>query len=215
MKVEVMSDILKANDVLANEIREFLKKNGVISFNIMGSPGSGKTAILERVIPMLPDEIKPAVIEGDIATTNDAERIARTGVFATQINTRGACHLDAAMVLSAIRKIDLDKVNLLFIENVGNLVCPSSFDIGENRRIVVSSISEGDDKPVKYPVMFKGVSLVILNKIDLMELSDFDEESFVKGLRKINPDAEVLKVSAKTGEGFEKLVSWVKDHIAG
>jgi len=215
MKVEVMSDILKANDLLANEIRELLKANGVTSFNIMGSPGSGKTSILERLIPMLPEKIRPAVIEGDIATTNDAERIAKTGVFATQINTRGACHLDAAMVKAAIQKIELDKINLLFIENVGNLVCPSGFDIGESKRIVVSSVSEGDDKPIKYPVMFKGVSLVILNKIDLMELSDFDEESFTKGLKKINPGATVLKVSAKTGEGFEELVRWVKENIAG
>ena len=209
MKVNVMSDILKANDLLARDIKDFLKQKGVVSWNIMGSPGSGKTSILERLITMLPDTVKTAVIEGDLATSNDAERIAKTGAQSTQINTDGACHLDAAMIRTALDAIDLDKITLLFIENVGNLVCPAGFNLGETGRIIVSSTAEGDDKPEKYPSMFKTGDLILINKTDLLDNTNFNMDVFKRGMKKIKPEAEMIAVSAADGTGFEKLLDWV------
>ncbi len=213
MKVNVMTDILKANDLLAQDIKEMLEKKRIVSWNIMGSPGSGKTAILERLIPMLPSNVKAAVIEGDLATSRDAERIARTGVQSTQINTNGGCHLDAAMVRSALKKIDLDGICLLFIENVGNLVCPAGFSLGETGRIVISSITEGDDKPEKYPSMFRTANLILLNKIDLISHTDFNIDTFARGMKKINPEADTLLVSAKDGSGLSELLKWVVSRL--
>jgi len=209
MKVNVMSDILKANDLLAQDIEELLKKKQIVSWNIMGSPGSGKTSILERLIPMLPGDVKAAVIEGDLATSRDAERIAKTGVQSTQINTQGACHLDAAMVRTALEKIDLDDISILFIENVGNLICPAGFSLGETGRIIVSSITEGDDKPEKYPSMFKNAHVVLLNKIDLKSQTNFLIDNFTREMKKINPQADIMQVSATNGSGFTELVNWV------
>ena len=209
MKVNVMSDILKANDLLAQDIKELLKKKQIVSWNIMGSPGSGKTSILERLIPMLPGDVKAAVIEGDLATSRDAERIAKTGVQSTQINTKGACHLDAAMVRTALEKIDLDDISILFIENVGNLICPAGFSLGETGRIIVSSITEGDDKPEKYPSMFKNAHVVLLNKIDLISQTNFRIDSFTREMKKINPQADIMQVSATNGSGFTEFVNWV------
>lgn len=209
MKVNVMSDILKANDLLAQDIKELLKKKQIVSWNIMGSPGSGKTSILERLIPMLPGDVKAAVIEGDLATSRDAERIAKTGVQSTQINTQGACHLDAAMVRTALEKIDLDNISILFIENVGNLICPAGFSLGETGRIIVSSITEGDDKPEKYPSMFKNAHVVLLNKIDLKSQTNFLIDNFTREMKKINPQADIMQVSATNGSGFTELVNWV------
>ncbi len=209
MKVNVMSDILKANDLLAQDIKEMLKKKQIVSWNIMGSPGSGKTSILERLIPMLPGDVKAAVIEGDLATSRDAERIAKTGVQSTQINTQGACHLDAAMVRTALEKIDLDDISILFIENVGNLICPAGFSLGETGRIIVSSITEGDDKPEKYPSMFKNAHVVLLNKIDLKSQTNFRIDNFTREMKKINPQADIMQISATNGSGFTELVNWV------
>jgi len=213
MKVNVMSDILKANDLLARDIREMLERRRIVSWNVMGSPGSGKTSVLEKLIPLLPRTVKSAVIEGDLATSRDAERIAKIGIQTTQINTRGACHLDAAMVRSAIERIELDNLKLLFIENVGNLVCPAEFALGETGRIIVSSITEGDDKPIKYPSMFKTAQLVFLNKIDLLEQTDFSTANFTKGLKRINPKAELLEGSARDGKGMNELVKWIVDRL--
>jgi hydrogenase nickel incorporation protein HypB len=213
MKVNVMSDILKANDLLARDIREMLERRRIVSWNVMGSPGSGKTSVLEKLIPLLPRTVKSAVIEGDLATSRDAERIAKIGIQTTQINTRGACHLDAAMVRSAIERIELDNLKLLFIENVGNLVCPAEFALGETGRIIVSSITEGDDKPIKYPSMFKTAQLVLLNKIDLLGQTDFSTANFTKGLKRINPKAELLEVSARDGKGMNELVKWIVDRL--
>jgi len=213
MKVNVMSDILKANDLLARDIENLLIEKKIMSWNIMGSPGAGKTALLEKLIPMLPAQTAAAVIEGDLATSNDAERIARTGVQSAQINTNGACHLDAAMVRSAIDTLNLDGIAILFIENVGNLVCPSSFQLGEQGRIVVSSITEGDDKPEKYPSMFKKADLVLLNKIDMMQHTNFNMDNFHKGMSSTNPDASVILVSAVTGEGFDQLLDWILQRL--
>jgi hydrogenase nickel incorporation protein HypB len=208
MKVNVMSDILKANDLLAKDIQDLLKKKKIVSWNIMGSPGSGKTSILERLLPMFPENIRAAVIEGDIATSRDAERIARTGAQAAQINTNGACHLDAAMIRSALGSIDLEDLSILFIENVGNLVCPAGFSLGETGRIIVSSVTEGDDKPEKYPSMFKTGDLILLNKVDLIEHTNFSMDNFTRGMKKINSKAVTLAVSATDGTGFEELRDW-------
>ena len=208
MKVNVMSDILKANDLLAKDIQDLLKKKKIVSWNIMGSPGSGKTSILERLIPMFPENIRVAVIEGDIATSRDAERVARTGAQAAQINTNGACHLDAAMIRSALGSIDLEDLSILFIENVGNLVCPAGFSLGETGRIIVSSVTEGDDKPEKYPSMFKTGDLILLNKVDLIEHTNFSMDNFTRGMKKINSQAVTLTVSATDGTGFEELRDW-------
>lgn len=208
MKVNVMSDILKANDLLAKDIQDLLKKKKIVSWNIMGSPGSGKTSILERLIPMFPENIRAAVIEGDIATSRDAERVARTGAQAAQINTNGACHLDAAMIRSALGSIDLEDLSILFIENVGNLVCPAGFSLGETGRIIVSSVTEGDDKPEKYPSMFKTGDLILLNKVDLIEHTNFSMDNFTRGMKKINSQAVTLTVSATDGTGFEELRDW-------
>jgi len=208
MKVNVMSDILKANDLLAKDIQDLLKKKKIVSWNIMGSPGSGKTSILERLLPMFPENIRAAVIEGDIATSRDAERVARTGAQAAQINTNGACHLDAAMIRSALGSIDLEDLSILFIENVGNLVCPAGFSLGETGRIIVSSVTEGADKPEKYPSMFKTGDLILLNKVDLIEHTNFSMDNFTRGMKKINSQAVTLTVSATDGTGFEELRDW-------
>jgi hydrogenase nickel incorporation protein HypB len=213
MKVDVMTDILKANDLLAQDIRELLQKKGVVSWNIMGSPGSGKTSVLERLIPMLPEGVNAAVIEGDLATSKDAERIAKTGAQSTQINTNGACHLDAAMIRTALNQVNLDTISVLFIENVGNLVCPSGFALGETGRIIVSSITEGDDKPEKYPAMFKTASIVLINKMDIHAQTNFNVNVFTGGLKKINSQADIIQVSATDGSGFQELVDWVKDKL--
>ena len=215
MKVNVMSDILKANDLLAQDIRTMLEKKGIVSWNVMGSPGSGKTSVLERLIPMLRKTAEVAVIEGDLATSKDAERIAKTGVQSVQINTKGGCHLDAAMVRSALAKIDLEGLKALFIENVGNLVCPSEFSLGETGRIIVSSITEGDDKPEKYPSMFRTGDLVLLNKMDLITFTNFDPNAFKRGLKKVNPRAVVLPISASDGMGFSELLDWIAGRLEG
>jgi len=212
MKINVMSDILKANDLLARDIERLLKSKSIVAWNIMGSPGSGKTTVLEAMIPRLPAKMKAAVIEGDIATSKDAERIAKTGAQSTQINTDGACHLDAAMVRSALDSLDLDAVSIIFIENVGNLVCPAGFALGEKGRIIVSSVTEGEDKPEKYPSMFKTADLVVLNKVDLIEGSTFNLEEFRKGMEATNPDADIIHVSALKGTGIDDLINWIARH---
>lgn len=213
MKVNVMSDILKANDLLARDIENLLHEKNIVSWNIMGSPGAGKTALLEKLIPMLPEDVRAAVIEGDLATSKDAERIAKTGVQSAQINTNGACHLDAAMVRSAIDTLMLDGISLLFIENVGNLVCPSGFRLGERGRIIVSSITEGDDKPEKYPSMFRTADLVVLNKMDLQKATNFSMDNFKRGMTGTNPNATIIPVSAVTGSGFEELLDWIVQRL--
>jgi hydrogenase nickel incorporation protein HypB len=213
MKINVMSDILKANDLLAADIRKLLRERGITSWNMMGSPGAGKTAILEKLIPMLPKEYRAAVIEGDLETSKDAERIVRTGVQSAQINTNGACHLDAAMIRSALEEIEIDEISILFIENVGNLVCPAGFSLGESGRIIVSSITEGDDKPEKYPSMFKTADLVLVNKMDIIESTNFRMEIFMKGMKKVNQNATILPVSAVDGTGFDDTLRWLLSYV--
>ena len=214
MKIQVMSDILKANDLLARDIEKLLREKGVVAWNIMGSPGAGKTALLEKLIPMLPENVRSAVIEGDLATSNDAQRIARTGAQSTQINTNGACHLDAAMVRTAIDSLELDGVSILFIENVGNLVCPSSFQLGENGRIIVTSITEGDDKPSKYPVVFHNARVALVTKVDLIEHTDFSMEAATRDMLASNPDLRILPVSARTGQGMDAWLELIEQEAA-
>ncbi|MBD3169460.1 MAG: hydrogenase nickel incorporation protein HypB [candidate division Zixibacteria bacterium] len=202
MKLVVSKDILKVNDKIAEIIGEKLENRGVMAVNILGSPGCGKTALIEALVKNAGDRFKFAVIEGDLATSRDAERIEKLNVPAVQINTGGGCHLDANMVLTALDDLDLDYVDVLLIENVGNLVCPAAFKLGERKRFAALSVPEGDDKVAKYPTMFQSVDAVVVNKIDLMAYLDFDIRRVENDLSKLAPGLKPLLVSAKTGEGI-------------
>lgn len=208
MKIEIVKNILDANDQVALLNRELFDNLKVFTINIMASPGAGKTSFILETIPRL--DAPSAVIEGDVASSIDSERIAEFGIPVVQINTGGNCHLEATMTREAVKKLSLDGVRYLFIENVGNLICPASFDLGEHIRIAISSVPEGDDKPYKYPGLFSRVDAVILNKIDLMPYVDFDLERFRKGIIAINRSAKIFLVSCKTKEGIEALVDWLK-----
>jgi len=208
-KVNIETDILSANRLLAERNRGFFEAAGLFTVNLMSSPGSGKTTFLERTITDLKEKIGFYVIEGDQQTLNDAKRIEATGVPAIQVNTGNGCHLDADMVNQAVKKLDIVKGSVLMIENVGNLVCPSLFDLGEKRRIVVMSVTEGEDKPLKYPTMFQSASLCIINKTDLLPYLDYDLEKALEYGRMVNSNLEFIKVSAKTGEGMEQWYSWL------
>lgn len=210
MKIPVVRKILEANDHMADELKKTLAAHQILCLNLMSSPGAGKTTLLEQTLRGLSADMTMAVIEGDVQTTNDAERIAATGAQAIQINTDGACHLDSAMVQEAVKQTDLKALDILFIENVGNLVCPAAFNVGEDFKITLLSLPEGDDKPEKYPSMFARSQLLLINKIDLLPYMDFDLERASKAARTINPDIEVLTVSAKTGEGMDEWYTWLK-----
>ena len=207
-RLKVEEDILARNDALAGVNRRMLAHAGTFAVNLMSSPGSGKTTLLVRTLRAL--EGRPvAVIEGDQQTDLDAQRIEATGVKAVQINTGKGCHLDAAMVASALQRLPLEKGGLLFIENVGNLVCPASFDLGEHRKVVVVSVTEGEDKPLKYPDMFAVADLVLVNKIDLLPHLDFDLAQLEANVQRVRRGVPVLRVSAKTGEGFAAWLGWL------
>jgi hydrogenase nickel incorporation protein HypB len=209
--VEVLQGLLAANDHQAAHNREHFARHGVNAINLMSSPGAGKTALLEATIDALGREMSFAVIEGDLETENDAERIRAKGVKAFQISTGSACHLDAHMVHNALHELDLDGVDVLFIENVGNLVCPASFDLGQHANVALLSTPEGDDKPAKYPVMFRAADLVVISKSDLLPvLEDFDPAYAEKCLRELASEAPLLEVSAKTGAGMQGWVDWIK-----
>ncbi|MFH1625397.1 MAG: hydrogenase nickel incorporation protein HypB [Pseudomonadota bacterium] len=209
MKVRIVKDILAANDTIAEGNRLLFKENGIFVLNLMSSPGAGKTTLLEKTISALKDEVKIGVIEGDIQTELDAERIRKKGVDVVQINTGGACHLDGNMVHQALGKLDLAKIDLLFIENVGNLVCPAEFRIGEDMKITMLSITEGDDKPLKYPLMFHESQVLIINKIDLLPYCDCDLERLKQNSLKINPDLNIFEISCKTESGLPRWYSWL------
>ena len=181
--------------------------------DLMGSPGCGKTTLLEKTMQALKDDINMAVIEGDLFTSKDADRIDRYGVPVVQINTAGGCHLDAPMIKKAIENIDLDKLDLLVIENVGNLVCPAEFDIGEQKRAVVLSITEGDDKPMKYPLMFKLASIVLLNKTDILKFCNFNLDGATEDIKTLNPGVEVLPVSCSLGDGLKPWLDWLREMV--
>ncbi|RJQ04649.1 MAG: hydrogenase accessory protein HypB [Bacillota bacterium] len=213
MKVKLARDILKANDLLAENLRGRLADQGIVSVNLVGSPGSGKTTLLERTLEHL-GELRASVIEGDIATALDAERIEQKGVPVVQINTDGTCHLDANMILGALDELDLARTDLLFIENVGNLVCPAGWDLGEDLRAVVASVTEGDEKPRKYPRIFEKASACVLNKVDLLPYVVFDLERFRKDVSLLNPEAPVFLVSATDGTGVAEWTNWLEAKLA-
>ena len=203
-------DILMKNDLAAARNRGFLEARKIRSFNLVSSPGSGKTTLLENTIRMLGDDLNIQVIEGDQQTTHDADRIAATGARAVQVNTGKGCHLDAEMIQLAIQKLDPETGSLLFIENVGNLVCPSMFDLGEQKRVVIISVTEGDDKPIKYPDMFATSDICIINKIDLLPYVQFNTLKMKDYARQVNHHLEFFEVSATTGEGMDEWCDWLK-----
>jgi hydrogenase nickel incorporation protein HypB len=213
--VEVLKGLLDANDHEASHNREHFARHNVLAINLMSSPGAGKTALLEATIEALGDDVKVAVVEGDLETENDAERIRAKGVPAIQISTGSACHLDAHMVHHALHDLELDDVDVLFIENVGNLVCPASFDLGQHINVALLSTPEGDDKPAKYPVMFRAADLILVTKSDLLEvLDDFDPDAAERCVREIANPAPLFKISAKTGLGMDSWLDWVRHEVA-
>jgi hydrogenase nickel incorporation protein HypB len=207
--VSLEQNVLAKNDAIARDNRAWLRKRDAIALNLMSSPGSGKTTLLERTLVALARVRPAAVIEGDQATSLDAERIRRTGAPAVQVNTGAGCHLDAALVRSALSRLDPPTGAVVFVENVGNLVCPAMFDLGEQRKVVVISVTEGTDKPLKYPYMFAAADLVVVNKIDLLPHVDFDLDLCAKHARTVNPDMAMLTVSATTGEGLDSWYEWI------
>jgi hydrogenase nickel incorporation protein HypB len=210
--VEILTGLLDANDHQAAHNREHFSEHGVLAINLMSSPGAGKTALLEATIEAFGDRLRIAVIEGDLETENDAERIRAKGVPAIQISTGSACHLDAHMVHGALHDLDLQDIDILFIENVGNLVCPASFDLGQHFNVALLSTPEGDDKPAKYPVMFRAADLVLITKSDLLAvLDDFDPDEALRCLRQLASSAPMLNLSAKTGDGMHNWVNWVEE----
>ena len=205
-----MQNVLKANDSIAAENRSYFADKGVLAINIMSSPGAGKTTLIENTIEALKDEFTIAVIEGDIQTTYDAERISATGAQTVQINTGGACHLDANMISHSLSQLDLNTVDLLIIENVGNLVCPAEFDLGENYKAAILSVSEGDDKPLKYPLIFNISDALLINKTDLLPYVDCDVGRIKETSLRINPDLEIFEISCKTGHGLDGWYDWLR-----
>ncbi len=210
--VQIEQDILSKNDRHARFNREFLADRGIFAVNLVSSPGSGKTTLLTETIQRLQSTTPVTVIEGDQQTTNDADRIRATGAKAVQINTGKGCHLDASMVERALERLQPDEDSVLFIENVGNLVCPAAFDLGEAHKVVVLSVTEGEDKPLKYPDMFRAASLMLLNKVDLLPYVSFDVTQCIEYARRVNPEIEVMQVSATKGDGMELWVNWVRLH---
>ncbi|MBL7215934.1 MAG: hydrogenase nickel incorporation protein HypB [Phycisphaerae bacterium] len=209
MKVSLNQKILSRNEECAQKNKAFFVEHGVLCLNFISSPGSGKTTTIARTIRDLKDKLKIGVIEGDIKTDTDAQKIRAAGADAIQIETRGACHLSAEQVYNAIKALDAETKDVVIIENVGNLVCPSAFDLGENSRVVMLSVPEGDDKPVKYPGTFAGAEVVLINKIDLMEHIEFNLERVLADIRVVNPNAKIFQVSAATGEGLDQWYEWL------
>ncbi len=208
--VEVLTKILDANDRQAQSNREHFDRYGILAVNLMSSPGAGKTTLLEKTIELLGEELRIGVIEGDLETNRDAERIREKGAPAYQITTGQACHLDAFMVHEGIHHLPLEELDVVFIENVGNLVCPASYDVGAHLNVVLLSTTEGDDKPEKYPVMFRSAELMLITKIDLLPYMDFDIDRAIKSARSVNPKLDVIKLSSKTGKGFDMWIEFIK-----
>ncbi|HEX3030417.1 MAG TPA: hydrogenase nickel incorporation protein HypB [Clostridia bacterium] len=213
MEIKVMTNIMDVNEKLAEENREFFRKKNITAVNIMASPGSGKTSTITKVIQNLGESIPISVIEGDIASSIDAEKMEQMGIPVVQINTGGGCHLDAYMIKESAESLNIKEHSLLFIENVGNLICPSVFDLGEEIRLVIASVPEGHDKPYKYVSMFEAADVIVLNKVDLMPYIDFDKESFYKGVRAVNEKAPIFEISCKTGDGVKEFVKWLNERV--
>jgi hydrogenase nickel incorporation protein HypB len=213
MKIPVVKKVLEANDRIADQNKEIFKKNDLLVLNLMSSPGAGKTSLLERTIDALKDEISIGVIEGDIQSSHDAERIAAKGVSVVQINTEGACHLDGNMVRETFVKFDFGQIDLLIVENVGNLVCPAEFNVGEDFKVMILSVVEGDDKPSKYPLMFHESEVLLINKMDLLPYTDCSVKKIREESLKINPNLNMFEISCKTGIGLQGWYDWLRQKI--
>jgi hydrogenase nickel incorporation protein HypB len=211
--IPVVEKILSANDRVAEENRHRLDDAKTFSINLMASPGAGKTSLIEHTVNLLPRKMKMAVIDGDIATSLDADRAAAAGATALQINTGGECHLDAIMLQAALKQLDLSIYDLLIVENVGNLVCPISFPLGTHKSILIASIPEGDDKPYKYPGMYRGVDVVVINKTDLLPYVRFDMDFFRRGVEILNPGVITFSISCRTGEGLSAFIDWLIQNV--
>ena len=213
MKVIMAQALLQANEEIAEKNRKLFNAKKLLTVNLISAPGAGKTTLLEKTIARLKEDLTIGVVEGDIYTTRDAERIAGQGVDVVQINTSGACHLDANMIATALEELPLQDLDLLIIENVGNLVCPAEFDLGEDCKVAVFSVTEGSDKPAKYPLVFSEAQAVVINKTDLLSYTDFDMDMVVKELTSINNNLKLFNVSAKNGEGLEAWCAWLRDLV--
>lgn len=213
MKIDMKQPILQKNDSIAAELRARFAENHVYVVDLLASPGSGKTSTILATIDALRDEFNIAVIEGDIASSVDAEKIKVQGTAAVQINTGGACHLESAMIKRAVDVLDLERLDLIIIENVGNLVCPTDFDLGENIKVMILSVPEGDDKPLKYPGVFQASQAVILNKVDTMPVFNFDRKAFESSVKQLNPAAPIFPIAATKGDGVPEWAGWLADKI--
>jgi hydrogenase nickel incorporation protein HypB len=213
VKISVVKNILEANQRIAEENRRRFEEHSLLVINLMSSPGAGKTTLLEKTISLLKDDYKVGVVEGDIQSTYDAERIGRTGAPVVQINTGGACHLDSNMVQEALKNLEFQDLKLLFIENVGNLVCPAEFSLGEDFKAMILSVAEGDDKPLKYPLMFRESSVLLINKIDLLPFCDCQPDLIEERALKINPRLTIFRVSCRTGEGLSRWTDWLRQRL--
>lgn len=215
-EIKVVRRVLDVNEKMAEQNRKMFTEKGIFVLNVMSSPGSGKTMTLEKTLVRIAPQIKCAVIVGDICTTNDADRLAVSGVPVVQVNTDefgGDCHLAAHVIEKAAAGLDLDDIDLLIVENVGNLVCPAEFDIGEDARVVVLSVTEGEDKPVKYPLMFRQCEVALLNKVDLLPYLDYDKDKAIDYIHQVHPDMPIFEISAKTEEGFEPWLEWLAGKV--
>ena len=213
MKISVVRNILEANDRIAQQNRDLFDEHGVVVVNLMSSPGAGKTSLLERTIHALKRDLKMGIIEGDIQSSEDAERIARAGVPVVQINTGGACHLDGNMIRETFGEFNFNEIDLLVVENVGNLVCPAEFRVGEDFKSMLLSVTEGDDKPSKYPLMFRESEALLINKIDLLPYVDCSVDRIKEDSLKINPHLNIFEISCKTGEGLEDWYEWLRKKV--
>ena len=211
MQIPVVRNVLEANEKMADNVRRLLTEKGILSLNLISSPGAGKTTLLERTLSDLAGEFRMAVVVGDLQTDNDARRVAATGAQAVQINTDGGCHLDSNMILTSLESLDLTGVDILFIENVGNLVCPVEFDCGEDAKIALLSVAEGDDKPEKYPLLFNLAKTMVLNKVDLLPYVDFDLARARNFATKLNKDLDIFEVSCRKGDGLEGWYNWLRN----
>jgi len=213
MKISVVRDILEANERIAEQNRDLFKENDLLVINLMSSPGAGKTSLLERTIVALKDDMRIGIIEGDIQSSQDAERIAKTGIPVVQINTGGACHLDGNMIRDTFGEFRFTELDLLVVENVGNLVCPAEFKVGEDFKVMILSVTEGDDKPAKYPLMFHESTVLLINKMDLLPYVDCSVEKIREDSLKINPDLTIFQISCKTGEGLDGWYNWLRQQV--
>ncbi|WP_027359424.1 hydrogenase nickel incorporation protein HypB [Desulforegula conservatrix] len=211
--IEVKEDILADNDIKAGELRESLKKSGTFLMNLMSSPGSGKTSLILRTGEKLKKSLRIGVIEADIDSKVDAEKVAASGIKAVQLKTGGFCHLDASMVETGLDAIGVEDLDLIIIENVGNLVCPAEFDTGAAKNVMILSVPEGDDKPLKYPLMFSVCHVLLVNKTDYMELSDFSMDAMEQRVRRLNPNIKIFPISCKTGEGISEWTEWLENEV--